>query len=104
MYRLGRYLSADDKLLLDSVPIAATSADNLANGIIKNANDAITEALTPYFQDLAVPAPILTEYTHAQRRDQNDVTYSPDWFTYDNYFAGKKASDITTAQDCSLIR
>lgn len=87
-YNLGRYISEkNEKLNLDSIPKQGLVSDATANLIIKDTNEALKSALTPFFQDLAVDAPVLTSYDHAKRSNSWWSEYSSDWFTYDNYFA-----------------
>lgn len=35
VYRLGRYLGTDDKLLVDTIPTSVTRSDEAANSLIK---------------------------------------------------------------------
>lgn len=87
-YNLGRYISEkNEKLNLDSIPKQGVVSDATANLIIKDTNEALKAALTPFFEDLAVDAPVLTTYEHAKQNNSWQTEYSNDWFTYDNYFA-----------------
>ncbi|MCA9378425.1 hypothetical protein KC711_06120 [Candidatus Peregrinibacteria bacterium] len=69
----------------------------------------LASILKPYFEDLAVDAPVLVDYIHDQT---SYVIYDgffeyakpQSWFTYNNYFVGKEASNIASAQDCSIFR
>lgn len=87
-YNLGRYISEkNEKLNLDSVNKEGVISDATANLIIKDTNQSLKNALTPFFRDLAVDAPVLTQYSHAKQSNSWWTEYSQDWFTYDNYFA-----------------
>ena len=69
----------------------------------------LASIIKPYFEDLAVDAPVLVDYVH------NQIGYTPhnsfylvpepqSWFTYDNYFVGQKGSNVNSLQDCSIFR
>lgn len=68
----------------------------------------LASIIKPYFEDLAVDAPVLVDYVHDQVGDNPSLdtrqNYPQSWFTYNNYFAGQAASHILTAQDCSIFR
>lgn len=68
----------------------------------------LASILKPYFEDLAVDAPVLVDYTHDQTTDNPYANvrqnYPQSWFTYNNYFAGRIASEVSSAQDCSIFR
>lgn len=85
-----------------------TTKDALAGQVIKESNDALEKLIDTYADNnLSLDIPILVsrpgQKTISERSGERFVsrTYN---FVYDNYFYGTKASVITSASECSLIR
>lgn len=69
----------------------------------------LASIIKPYFEDLAVDAPVLVDYKHDQTSyviydGYYEIAKPESWFTYNNYFVGQVASNVSSAQDCSIFR
>jgi hypothetical protein len=93
---------------VDTIPELITTKDALVGQVIKESNDALEKMIDVYIDsNLALDIPILVsrpgQKTISEKSGERFVsrTYN---FVYDNYFYGTKASEITNASQCSLIR
>lgn len=112
VHNAGRYYNGYSDVRMDSLPELITTKDELAGQIIKESNDVLEKMIDTYVDNnLSIDIPILVSrptqktVTESQvisgKRTSVSRTYS---FVYDNYFYGTKASEITTAESCSLNR
>ena len=100
---------------MDTVPEVMSQKDALSGKIIKELNDTLEKMVDSYVDgNMAMDIPLLL-YRPGQKTITEKQTYESGGrtltrfvnrtfaFTYDNYFYGKKASEITDASECSLI-
>lgn len=112
VHNSGRYYNGYSEVRVDTIPELITTKDALAGQVIKESNDALEKLIDRYVEsNLSLDIPILVSrpgqktiqerYTSGGRTRLVSRTYD---FIYDNYIYGTKASDITSASQCSLIR
>lgn len=108
VHNTGRYYNGYSDVRVDTMPELITTKDALTGQVIKESNDALEKLIDTYVDNnLALDIPVLVsrpgQKTISERSGERLVsrTYN---FTYDNYFYGTKASEITNASQCSLIR
>ncbi len=100
---------------MDTIPEVLSQKDALSGQILKELNDTLEKMVDSYVDaNMAMDIPVLL-YRPGQKtiiEKQNYVSGGKTLtrsvsrsfaFTYDNYFYGKKATEITDASECSLI-
>lgn len=112
VHNTGRYYNGYSDVRVDTLPEIITKKDELSAQVLKELNDTLEKVIDTYVdQNMALDIPLLVSrsgqktitenQTSGGRTRQVSRTFS---YTYDNYFYGTKASDITDASQCSLIR
>ncbi len=108
VHNTGRYYNGYSDVSVDTIPEMISKKDELTGQILKQLNDTLEKIIDTYIdQNMAMDIPLL-----ASRDQKKTITEKVGlrWvsqvfdYTYDNYFYGKKAADITDASQCSLIR
>jgi hypothetical protein len=116
VHNTGRYYNGFSDVRVDTIPEIITKKDELSVQVIKELNDTLEKIIDTYVdQNMAMDIPILISrdgqktiiekesYISKGRTLTRQVNRNFN-YTYDNYFYGKKASEMTGADQCSLIR
>jgi len=97
---------------VDTIPELITKKDALTSQILKEGNNILEKIIDTYVEsNLSLDIPILVSRpfqktiteTSGSGRNLRRVTRTYN-FTYDNYFYGAKATTMSTAAECSLVR
>lgn len=82
--------------------------DELTGQILKELNDTLEKVIDTYVDNnMAMDIPLLVSRPGQKTITEKNGIQSVNRifnYTYDNYFYGKKASEITEASQCGLIR
>lgn len=96
VYNAWRYSQTQDKVNADLIPFLISVIDLISEEVVKNANDDLETKIDDLVKNgLSRKIPIFTSVVN------NSLCT---WYTYTNYFYGKKWDDITSAEECSIYR
>lgn len=116
VHNTGRYYNGYSDVRVDTMPELITKKDALTVQVLKELNDALEKAIDTHVdKNIAMDIPLLV-HRPGQKTITETQTYKQDGktrtrqvkknftYTYDNYFYGTKALNITDASQCSLMR
>ncbi len=105
VYNTGRY-SASNNVRADIAPVMVSKRDEFMKRVLKDSNTVVENMIDGLVKnglsrDLAIPVSMSGSTIGSSTTSGGQA---PSAVLYQNYYFGKKASEITSARECSIVR